>query len=195
MMDSFISVETNLVSWWRAEGDASDWIGSNNGAFAGAAKCDLGRFGTRFNLIGGLVQIPDDASLHPSQFTLEAQVRATSPTTNTCLLSKSLSASSASYAFSTGPDASLVFSVTLPGGVVASPAASASIWDNNFHSVFGTYDGTTVRLYVDGVQVGSGTAGPERCSMAPPSIRASCSLAISTPPRPAPRISLAGWTK
>jgi PKD repeat protein len=39
-----------------------------------------------------------------------------------------------------------------------SPVADpASIWNGQWHAVAGTYDGSTVRLYVDGVEVGSGT--------------------------------------
>ncbi|MBJ7328800.1 MAG: LamG domain-containing protein [Solirubrobacteraceae bacterium] len=35
--------------------------------------------------------------------------------------------------------------------------ASSSVWDGRWHAVTGTYDGTAVRLYLDGVQVGNGT--------------------------------------
>jgi hypothetical protein len=31
------------------------------------------------------------------------------------------------------------------------------VWDGRWHAVAGSYDGSTVRLYLDGVQVGSGT--------------------------------------
>ena len=35
------------------------------------------------------------------------------------------------------------------------PPAPASIWDNAWHAVTGTFDGVAVRLYVDGAEVGS----------------------------------------
>ena len=38
-----------------------------------------------------------------------------------------------------------------------SPDAGESVWNGQWHNVVGTYDGSTVRLYVDGRQVGSGT--------------------------------------
>jgi hypothetical protein len=38
-----------------------------------------------------------------------------------------------------------------------SPDAGTSVWDGKWHSVIGTFDSSTVRLYVDGKQVGSGT--------------------------------------
>lgn len=39
----------------------------------------------------------------------------------------------------------------------ASPRAPDSIWDGAWHMLAGTYDGSRVRLYVDGAEVGSGT--------------------------------------
>jgi hypothetical protein len=38
----------------------------------------------------------------------------------------------------------------------ASPDAGPALWDGSWHFAAGTYDGTTVRLYVDGVEVGDG---------------------------------------
>jgi hypothetical protein len=39
---------------------------------------------------------------------------------------------------------------------VLSPDAGTGVWDGSWHLAVGTYDGTSVRLYVDGNQVGSG---------------------------------------
>jgi hypothetical protein len=39
-----------------------------------------------------------------------------------------------------------------------SPDAGVGIWDGNWHLVAGTYDGQTVRLFVDGTEIGSGTS-------------------------------------
>jgi hypothetical protein len=50
-----------------------------------------------------------------------------------------------------------MFYVTVNGGFVLSPDAGIGIWDTHFHHIAGTYDGSKVRLYVDGVQVGNGT--------------------------------------
>ena len=43
-----------------------------------------------------------------------------------------------------------------------SPDAGSAVWDTNWHFVVGTYDGNSVRLYVDGKQIGNGTpvSGP-----------------------------------
>lgn len=149
-----------LASWWRAEGNASDAIGTNNGTLAGTASFALGRSaGKAFQTAGGLVQIPDSSTLHLTKITVEAVVSGASPGNNKYIISKSFTSASASYAFYTGPSGGLVFYVTTSNGIMASPAASASIWDNEFHAIAGTYDGQNVRLYVDGTEVGSGTSG------------------------------------
>ncbi len=40
---------------------------------------------------------------------------------------------------------------------IESPDAGKSVWNGNWHHIAGTYDGKTVRLYVDGLQIGDGT--------------------------------------
>lgn len=43
-----------------------------------------------------------------------------------------------------------------------SPDAGTGVWDNNWHFAVGTYDSNSVRIYVDGQQIGNGTplSGP-----------------------------------
>lgn len=67
-----------------------------------------------------------------------------------------------SYGLSTDVNANLVFYITdRNGNFIASPAgAGSTLWDGNWHNVGGTYDGRTVRFYLDGAQVGSGTQVP-----------------------------------
>jgi hypothetical protein len=49
------------------------------------------------------------------------------------------------------------YAATSQVSYVMSPAASSGIWNGKWHNVIGTFDGSTVRMYVDGKQVGSGT--------------------------------------
>ena len=46
------------------------------------------------------------------------------------------------------------------GNFRVSPAASDAVWDGLWHMVAGVYDGESVRLYVDGDQIGNGTPAP-----------------------------------
>ena len=43
-----------------------------------------------------------------------------------------------------------------------SPAATdQQVWDGNWHLAAGTYDGATVRFYLDGAEIASGTASQQ----------------------------------
>jgi hypothetical protein len=65
----------------------------------------------------------------------------------------------ATYGLYTGHDGGLEFYVSGTNGMnfTISPDAGTGIWDGAWHRATGTFDGTTVRLYIDGTQVGSGT--------------------------------------
>ncbi len=68
----------------------------------------------------------------------------------------------ASYGLYSGSDGGLEFYVSQGHGSVyaRSPDAGQRVWDGNWHLAVGTYDGSTIRLYVDGVEVGTGTPWP-----------------------------------
>jgi hypothetical protein len=70
----------------------------------------------------------------------------------------------ASYGLYTGPNGGIMFYVSHDGGTsfTRSPDGGADIWDGKWHFVVGTYDGSAVRLYVDGTQVGNGTPDSAR---------------------------------
>lgn len=66
-----------------------------------------------------------------------------------------------SYGFSTNGSGDIRFLIgwgTVSGNVTVSPAIpEASVLDNNWHHVLGTYDGANLRIYLDGVEAGAGT--------------------------------------
>ena len=73
-----VPAPTNLVSWWRAEGNATDAAGTNNGILLGTTFA-AGEVGQAFQMNGvtNAVRIPASASLDLGQgagFTLEAWV-------------------------------------------------------------------------------------------------------------------------
>src|SRR5262249_5432272 len=148
-----------LVSLWRAEGSAADAQSTNPGALVGPVAFVPGRIGQAFRLDGtGYVEVPRSDSLEPSTVTLAAWVRATAPRPHRS--KGALDCAAASYALYTGETGELYFYVGNGTGFVVSPSAGTAVWDGGWHFVAGTLgfvnDVGTVRLYVDGVEVGTG---------------------------------------
>ena len=66
--------------------------------------------------------------------------------------------STASYGLYTGKNGGLLFYVGngQAYGFTVSDDAGPGVWDGKWHNAAGTFDGTTVRLFVDGKEIGTG---------------------------------------
>jgi hypothetical protein len=149
-----------LVAWYPGEGDASDVIAGNNGTLHGGVTFAPGKVGQAFSFNGvdGYVQAVNSFILESPTVSVEAWVNSSSVDRDSYILAQGASGDvAASYALYTGPDSGLRFYVFDGTTYVESPDAGSGVWDGNWHHVVGTYDGTNVRLYVDGAEVGSGT--------------------------------------
>jgi Concanavalin A-like lectin/glucanases superfamily/Thrombospondin type 3 repeat len=126
-----------------------------------------GRFGMAFdfspNQFFDVRRVPPNADLEPPTVTVLAWInRLGSPGVLNYLVSKSSTdcETAASYALYTGGSlgsGGLYFYVYDGTAAHLSPDAGLGIWDGQWHAVAGTFDGATVRLYVDGAEVGNGT--------------------------------------
>jgi hypothetical protein len=130
-----------------ADGADPQWVGGVSG------------WGLRFD--GGDALVLRDATvLEPANVTIEAWVRrAGTPGTYAYVVSKgSVACNFSSYGLYTGSGGGMAFYVSGGSGYVVSPAASpAQVWDGAWHHVAGTFDGHSVRLYLDGAQIGGGS--------------------------------------
>ncbi len=125
-----------------------------------------GRFGSALSTPNNNdgFRVPANPLLEPQRITVMAWAKKGAPlNVFRTIVSKGSQACGTheSYALDTGPDGGLRFFAYQGGSAVAAVAsavAPASIWNNQWHAVAGTFDGTTARLYVDGVQVGSAPA-------------------------------------
>ncbi|MGZ4177879.1 MAG: LamG domain-containing protein [Solirubrobacteraceae bacterium] len=137
----------------------------NNGVLSGGTTWVPGISGSAvgFDGFSGQIKVEDNDALEPAgAITVSAWVKhAGSPGTYRYIVAKGGNGCiAASYGLYSGPSGGLQFYVSQHHGSVyaRSPDAGQGIWDGNWHLAVGTYDGTTIRLYVDGVEVGSGTA-------------------------------------
>jgi hypothetical protein len=118
------------------------------------------------------VLMPDSARLEPPRLTVESWIRnAGTPGSYRYVVSKGATACDASsYGLYTGSSRGLAFYVAGTAGyVVSAQAPAAAIWDGAWHHAVGTYDGETVRLFVDGTPVGSARPAPSSISYGLPS--------------------------
>jgi hypothetical protein len=149
-----------LVAWYPGEANSNDIVGGNNGSLAGNVTFDQGMVGQAFRFDGtsSYVRVPDSQALEPSTLSVEAWVNSSVLGSDRYIIAKGANGgTAASYALSTGPQSGLRFYVYDGGTFVESPDAGTAVWDGKWHHVVGTYDGASVRLYVDGTEVGNGT--------------------------------------
>jgi len=157
----------DLVGLWHFDGDAKDSSGdANTGYVYGGANYVDSPMGMALSFDGSddYVEVYDSPSLEPpTTITVEAWVKNFgTPGTFKYIISKVYAAklgSYSSYAFYTGASGGLRFYVGFTSIWVGSPDAGVSLWDSKWHHIAGTYDGSEVKLFVDGSQVvGTGTS-------------------------------------
>lgn len=110
------------------------------------------------------VQMTNAPSLEPDGVTVLARVRGTAGGAYRYVASKgALSCETASYGLYTGAAGGLRFYVSDGRTYTLSDDAGTAVWDGRWHTVVGAFDGTSVRLWVDGAEVG--TAVPATLSI------------------------------
>ncbi len=156
-----ILVPVGLLAGWPANGTMADVVGSHAGALHGTTDFTQGRVsaGLALRLDGsGFVEVPDAPALRPTQFTLGAWVSPEfqAPGVPLTILSKGSSGTdtqlpAGAFTWWLGAvDGLATFSVS-QGAATVTLQGRTDI-SSDWHHVAASYDGTTVRLYVDGVE-------------------------------------------
>jgi len=146
------SVPSGAVSWWRAEGNAVDDKGFNNGALSGGASTVSGKVGNAFTFDGvnDSVNVPMSASLQlTTGMTLEFWMKGNAANTLTSCCQGLVATDMYAAEIAAG---GIHFGLSTDNGVTQPFPSSGvvAISTNQWHHIAGTYDGATIALYVDG---------------------------------------------
>lgn len=130
-------VPTNgLAALWHLDGNTQDVFGANNATNSNALTYVNSPVGRGADIgTGGFIDIANNGSLQFQQLSVGTWVRVDGPGTNT---SVELGWASSSNRFYFAMQGTYVSSIPFPAG-------------SGFHHVAATYDGATLKLYVDGV--------------------------------------------
>jgi Concanavalin A-like lectin/glucanases superfamily/Immunoglobulin I-set domain len=152
---------SGLISWWAADGDATDLNSLNNGTLQGGASFTSGEVGGAFSFANGTgyVSVPDSPSLNlAGDFTIELWANFTSLTGSRALMAKDngpgqnnkwiywLTGGQLQFLIGTGSS-----SVTLGSGTF-SPAL------NTWHHLAVTRSGSLFSFYMDGTLISTGSS-------------------------------------
>lgn len=112
-----------------------------------------------FDGIDDVVQITRNANLEPTNISISCWVNVTASGSHASgyFVSK-IHTSGASVSYGIYKPATPTFVINVGGVIKSSPAYGTDIQGQGWHHLVGTYDGANIRLYVNGAEVGSGTA-------------------------------------
>jgi len=147
-----IAPPSGLVSWWRAEGNASDSGDGNSGTLAGNTTYGAGRVGQGFVFDGNrdLVTVGNPTNLQLQNFTIEAWIKRASASA----VSYGSYGNGIIFCYGSGGYGLYLDSNGRPAlskiGLSETKPAT-NIADTNFHHLAVTKSGSTVVFYIDGV--------------------------------------------
>ena len=162
----------SMVSWWPGDENANDIQGNNNGTLQNGATFAAGKVGQAFSFDGvnDFIEVPNSPALNPTnQITVDAWYKPVSfngSGANPIVDKGYLSHTDPYYQYSlnvTGDQywhdqAAFNFYIAA-GGVLYGAWTGPNFWAPGiWYHIAGTYDGSNVKLYVNGVLVDSAPA-------------------------------------
>jgi uncharacterized protein (TIGR02145 family) len=160
-----------LVGWWPFNGNANDASGNGNNGTVNGATLTTDRVGNAnraysFNGINNFILVSDNASLRPDNITLSAWIKTTSNQGSIIGKTNFSTAQSEQYQLTLDyPNYGTAFAIKQnsscnPGNGWQYSKVNVNTYDDNWHFIVGTFNGTALRLYIDGVLVNTNNTLP-----------------------------------
>lgn len=147
---------SGMVSWWHADGNFKDAVGSNDAASGGDVAFGAGQINQGFQLDGtstSFARAPDSASLEiTAAITIDAWINST--TVFGRIVDKITAFSGDGYLLDLVDTGQL--RLIIQGDVLTSPGPLSA---GAFNHVAGVYDGTNMSLYLNGVLIATKVTG------------------------------------
>ena len=159
-----------VISWWDGDSlsgvTASDLVNGNNATLVNGTTTAAGKIGNAFSFDGvnDFISVPSSASLVPANaVTVELWAKINSiPDAAAHLVDAKITGvgkpSGLIYGMFALSDGRPGFGVNTTNGDAFAFGVSNIVGDGQFHHIAGTWDGSIVKLYVDGVLEGSAPA-------------------------------------
>jgi len=161
-VDSCTPAPSGMIGWWPAEGDANDIIGANNGVLLNGTGFAGGEVGQAFSFSGGLVgtaspcvQIPYSPSLISSRLSVEAWIKPLSDSQNQNCLIYGQNNGLQLVGFQGRLGIQPVFRFLDGNGTWQTARSSTYLTRGKFSHIAGTWDGSWLRVYVNGNPTGT----------------------------------------
>ncbi len=156
---SCVTAPTNIVAWWSGDGHPYDLARTNGGTLVNSAtyQSAVVSEGFSFNGTGGHVRVPDQASFHCTNgLTIEAWVNPTNVASQNEIVDKwdavaGFNQRSYAAALLSGGRFFLQLSPAGTGAGATYVATTNAVALNGWTHVAGTYDGSLIRVYLNGV--------------------------------------------
>jgi len=154
MVDPRCAALDGIVSWWHADGDYDDAVGSNDGTTGGAAGFTAGIDNQAFSLTGALgsfVTVPDDPSLMlTGAVTMDAWIF--QDALGGRIIDKATANGSDGYMMDVTGEVVRLF--VSDHWILSADPVPAGMWTH----VAGVFDGTNLGVYINGVLSAEGTS-------------------------------------
>jgi hypothetical protein len=158
-----ISPPPGLAAWWPGDGDANDIVGTNNGTLLNGATFAPGEVGSAFSFdgISQCVQIPYSQTLASSNYSFEAWVKPLAQVSNSLNQSLIFGQSYGRHLIARRGTSGVIIGFYFATSTVNffGAVSTTEIPIGQFTHLAGTWDGTTVRLYINGVLNAQNTPG------------------------------------